>query len=135
MDPSRLKALPLFKDLSKEELKDVARHADEVDVDEGKHLIDQGRSAYEFFAIEEGTAEVTREGGHVADLGPGDFFGEIGLMEPDRERTASVVATSPMQVIVMTGPDFRRVSREMPHVAAQIQEAIHHRRRHDSLDA
>jgi CRP-like cAMP-binding protein len=135
MDPSRLKALPLFKDLSKEELKDVARHADEVDVDEGKHLIDQGRSAYEFFAIEEGTAVVTREGGHVADLGPGDFFGEIGLMEPDRERTASVVATSPMQVIVMTGPDFRRVSREMPHVAAQIQEAIHHRRRHDSLDA
>jgi CRP/FNR family transcriptional regulator, cyclic AMP receptor protein len=135
MDESRLRAIPLFAGLKKKERRAVAQQADEVDVEAGCHLVREGEFAYEFFAIEEGTAEVTREGGHVADLGPGDFFGEIGLMEPDRERTASVVATSPMQVIVMTGPDFRRVSREMPHVAAQIQEAIHHRTRQAGLDA
>jgi CRP/FNR family transcriptional regulator, cyclic AMP receptor protein len=124
LDERHLKSIPLFANLSKKDLKDVARHADEVDVGEGKHLIDQGRSSYEFFAIEDGKAEVLRDGEHVADLGPGDFFGEMGLLADDRVRTASVIARTPMQVMVMTGPSFRRVAQEMPHVAASIEAAI-----------
>ena len=80
MDETRLKSLPLFASLSKRELQQVARSCDEVDVPEGKSLMTQGESAYEFFVIADGTAEVSADGRHVADLGPGDFLGEMGAM-------------------------------------------------------
>jgi CRP/FNR family cyclic AMP-dependent transcriptional regulator len=126
MDESHLKSLPLFSSLPKKELKQVASHADEVDVPEGRELVHQGDWAWEFFAIEEGRAEVLRDGQHVADLGPGDFLGEMGLLE-HAPRNASVIARSPMTVVVMTGQDFRRMDHEMPEIAARIQSAIEER--------
>jgi CRP-like cAMP-binding protein len=126
MDPKRLSTIPLFAALSRKEREQVARWADEVDVPEGKHLVDQGDFAYEFFAILGGTADVRREDQHLTDLGPGDFFGEIALVRTDR-RTASVVATTPMQVVVMLKRDFRAMADEMPEVAAQIRKAIEER--------
>lgn len=126
MDAARLESIPLFADLSHREREQVARWADEVDVKEGRHLVDQGEFAYEFFVIEQGTAEVTQDGRHLGDLGPGDFFGEIALLEKER-RTASVVATSDMTLIVMTGRDFREMAREMPEVAEKIRSAIRQR--------
>jgi CRP-like cAMP-binding protein len=123
MDAARLKSFSLFSDLSDREREQVARWADEVDVKAGKHLVDQGRFAYEFFIIEEGTAEVTHNGDHLADLGPGDFFGEIGILE-DEPRTASVVATSDMTLIVMTDRDFRDMTRSLPQVAETIRETM-----------
>ena len=127
MDPSRLKSIPLFADLSDHDRAQVARWADELDVPEGKHLVDQGRFAHEFFVIEEGTAEVRHGDEKLTELGPGDFFGEIALIESDR-RTASVIATSPMQTIVMFGRDFRQMEAQMPSVAARIRQAIEERR-------
>jgi CRP-like cAMP-binding protein len=127
LDPSRLKSIPLFADLSDHDRAQVARWADELDVPEGKHLVDQGRFAHEFFVIEEGTAEVRHGDEKLTELGPGDFFGEIALMEADR-RTASVIATSPMQTIVMFGRDFRQMEAQMPSVAARIRQAIEERR-------
>ncbi|HZB03199.1 MAG TPA: cyclic nucleotide-binding domain-containing protein [Actinomycetota bacterium] len=127
MDPSRLKSIPLFADLSDQDRAQVARWADELDVPEGKHLVDQGRFAHEFFVIEEGTAEVRQGDEKLTELGPGDFFGEIALIESDR-RTASVIATSPMQTIVMFGRDFRQMEAQMPSVAARIRQAIEERR-------
>lgn len=127
MDPSRLKSIPLFADLSDQDRAQVARWADELDVPEGKHLVDQGRFAHEFFVIEEGTAEVRHGDEKLTELGPGDFFGEIALIEADR-RTASVIATSPMQTIVMFGRDFRQMEAQMPSVAARIRQAIEERR-------
>lgn len=127
MDPSRLKTIPLFADLSDQDRAQVARWADELDVPEGKHLVDQGRFAHEFFVIEEGTAEVRHGDEKLTELGPGDFFGEIALIEADR-RTASVIATSPMQTIVMFGRDFRQMEAQMPSVAARIRQAIEERR-------
>jgi CRP-like cAMP-binding protein len=59
-------------------------------------------------------------------MGPGDFFGEIGLLETER-RTASVVAQSPMRLIVLTGTAFKSIEREMPSVAQRIREAIRQR--------
>lgn len=123
MDATRLKALPIFSGLSDREREQVARWADEVDVKAGKHLVDQGRFSYEFFVIEDGTAEVTQGGQHVADLGPGDFFGEIGLLG-DEPRTASVVAASDMTLIVLNDRDFREMARTMPQVADQVREAM-----------
>jgi CRP/FNR family cyclic AMP-dependent transcriptional regulator len=123
MNAARLKSIPLFSGLSDREREQVARWADEVDIKTGKHLVDQGRFAYEFFVIEEGSAEVTHNGDHLTDLGPGDFFGEIGILG-DEPRTASVVATSDMTLIVMTDRDFREMTRRMPKVAETIRNTM-----------
>lgn len=126
MDPKRLQSVALFQGLSKKELQRLSRTIDEVDLPEGRELAKEGTFAYEFFVIEEGTASVSREGEKVRDLGPGDFFGEIGLLEAER-RTASVTTTSPMRAIVMTGHDFRAMEREQPEIAAKVREAIEQR--------
>ena len=123
MDPRDVQSIPLFAGLSKDDQKVVAQYADEVDVPEGKVLAEEGRLAYEFFAIKEGTADVTLGGQHAAALGPGDFFGEIGLLAGDR-RVASVVATSPMSLVVLTGSQLRAIDSRMPGVAERIRSAM-----------
>jgi CRP/FNR family transcriptional regulator, cyclic AMP receptor protein len=128
MDEGRLKSIPLFADLSHHDRKQVARWADEVDVAEGERLVNQGGFAHEFFAIIEGEAEVSREGQHLAELGPGDFFGEIALLEEER-RTATVTAKSPMKVVVMFGRDFRQMESSIPHVAEEIRNAMEERKK------
>jgi CRP-like cAMP-binding protein len=127
MDAARLRKLPLFSDLSDKEREQIAKWADEVEVPAGKHLIDQGQFGYEFFVIEEGKAEVKRGDEVIAQLGPGDFFGEIALLEADR-RTASVIATEPLRTIVMTRQQFISMEEAMPSVAAQVRQAIEARR-------
>jgi CRP-like cAMP-binding protein len=126
MDAKDLKSVPLFASLRDDELRLVAQQADEVDVREGKQLITEGRFAYEFFAIQEGTADVSKDGVVVRTLGPGDFFGEMGLLVADR-RTASVVATTPMRLVVLTAAQFHAIESRMPGVAAQIRAAIEER--------
>jgi CRP/FNR family cyclic AMP-dependent transcriptional regulator len=126
MDAARLKSIPLFAELPERQREQIAQWADEVDVKAGKHLVDQGRFAYEFFVIEEGSAEVTHDGKHLTDLGPGDFFGEIGILG-DEPRTASVVATSDMTLIVMTDRDFREMTRSMPQVAETVRRTMESR--------
>ena len=123
MDEKTLKSIPLFGSLSKSERQRVAACTDEIDLTEGKVLVHQGEFAYEFFVIEEGTAEVLRNDQHVADLHPGDFLGEMGAVSK-APRNATVVAQSPMRVAVMTARDLRRIDAEMPDVAQQIQNAI-----------
>lgn len=123
MTERELKGLPLFAQLSKRELREAARNADRVDIREGRALTVEGRSAHEFFVIADGSAEVLRDGRHVADLGPGDFLGEMGSLERGR-RHASVVARSPMTLIVMTDRDFRRMNERTPTVAARISTAV-----------
>ena len=127
MDIDRLKELPLFRELSHRELERLARWADEVDVPPGKRLMDQGAFPHEFMVIESGTAEVVHDGNHLADLGPGDFFGEIALMAEHR-RTATVTATSDLRIVVMHERDFRVMEDEMPEVAAKIRAVMAERR-------
>jgi CRP/FNR family cyclic AMP-dependent transcriptional regulator len=126
MDEARLRAIPLFAGLSKKERRSVAQQADEVDIEAGRKLVREGEFAYEFFAIEEGTAEVKRGDQFLDELGPGDFFGEMGLIG-NAPRSATVVATSPMTAIVMTGSAFRQIDRELPAVAKKIRKAIEER--------
>lgn len=126
MDASDLQAVPLFAGLSKRERAEVARHADVVDLPAGYHLCDQGAFAHEFFVLLEGSVEVTQDGKHLTDLGPGDFFGEVALVENDR-RTASVVASTPITAIVMHQRDFDLMRRDLPHVAEKIHAAVHER--------
>ena len=127
MDPADLKPLPLFSTLDRRELERVARWADEIEVEEGRPVVNRGEFAFEFFVIIDGEAEVVRGQEHLRDLGPGDFFGELALVETDR-RTASVVAKTPMRLAVMLGRDFREMEDEMPHVARRVTAAIEERR-------
>ncbi len=123
MDVKRLEGVGVFSGLSKSELEKLAQWTDEVSVSTGQELATEGQFAHEFFVIEEGSAEVLQSGERVAELGPGEFFGEIGLLETDR-RTATVTATTPMQVIVMNQREFRQMEREMPGVADRVRGAI-----------
>ena len=127
MDPSRLKSISLFQTVSEDELREIAPFAQEVSVEEGRHLVREGDFSYELIAIEEGEAEVLRSGEHVADLGPGDFFGEHGLLERDK-RNATVVAKTPMRLITLTGWDFKRMERAMPEAVARVREVLEERR-------
>jgi len=127
MDPARLKSIRLFEQLSDEQLRSIAPFADETSVPEGEQLVREGDFSYELIGIEEGTAQVTRGGDQVADLGPGDFFGEIGVMERGL-RTATVVATSPMRLITLTRWELRRMDKEMPEAMEQIRRAADERR-------
>jgi CRP/FNR family transcriptional regulator, cyclic AMP receptor protein len=124
---AQLKDVPFFSSLSKRELTTVAQNTDELDIAQGKALAREGEFGHEFFVIVEGTAEVVRGGTHVADLHSCDFFGEMALLGEER-RTATVTATSPMRVLVMTGQHLRAIDREMPAVHTKIVEAIEARR-------
>jgi CRP-like cAMP-binding protein len=127
LEPSRLKEIPLFEKFSEDELRQIAPFAEEVQVDDGEVLVREGDYSYEFMAIEEGTARVTRHGETVAELGPGDFFGEIGLLEKSF-RTATVEATSPTRLITLTGWDLARVEKAMPEAIEQLHQVIEERR-------
>jgi CRP-like cAMP-binding protein len=131
VDVKQLEEIRLFSGISRPELERVAKSAIEVDVPEGFHLVRQGHVAYEFFVIQRGTAEVVKDGERIAELGPGDFFGEIGMMETER-RTADVVATSPMFLVVMHQRDFTRIEEELPTVSDRIRSAVRARLDHAS---
>src|SRR3954453_1350652 len=98
MDTKTLEGVGFFSGLSKQELKKLAQWTDEISVGEGERLATEGEFAHEFFVIEEGSAEVTHEGETLAELGPGDFFGEIGLLETER-RTGKSGPPSPVRLL------------------------------------
>jgi CRP/FNR family cyclic AMP-dependent transcriptional regulator len=123
---SDLERVPLFAGLSHREREKVARWSDAIDLPEGKHLLDEGRLPHEFFVILDGEVEVIHDGEHLATMGPGDFFGEIALIEHGR-RTASVVTTAPTTLAVMSPHSFEAMRREMPQVAGRIDDAIRER--------
>jgi CRP-like cAMP-binding protein len=124
---ARLKDVPFFDSLTHKELAFVAQQTDELDVRAGKVLAKEGDLGREFFVVESGTAEVTKDGEHIAEMGPGDFFGEIALIAEER-RTATVTATSDMLVIVMSRAGFRAIDRMLPEVHARVAKAIEDRR-------
>lgn len=132
MDAHRLESLPLFEHLSRKDRSRVARWADEVEVAEGAELVTEGTFAHEFFIVEDGMAEVTRHGRRVAELGPGDFFGEIALLVSDHHRTATVTALSPMRLVVMFQTEFATMAEEMPEVAATLRETLRRRLRENA---
>jgi CRP-like cAMP-binding protein len=130
MDPNRLKAIPIFSHLSDEEAERLAVFATETSVAEGQILMKQGDYSTELIGIEEGTADVIRDGKKIASLKDGDLFGEMGLL--DREpRNADVIATSPMRVMKLTHWEIRRMSQD---TLDRIKEIIAERRRDGVAD-
>ena len=123
MDPARLKKIPVFADLSDEERDHIAALAAEVSVPEGKELVREGDYSYDILAIEEGTARVERHGERLADLGPGDVVGEMGVLQRE-QRNATVVATSPMMLVTLTSWDIRRLQKTVPNAVAHLREVV-----------
>ena len=97
--------VPLFSSCSNRELQKIARAADEITVDEGREIVTQGATGHEAFIIIDGTARVVRNDQEIATMGPGDYFGELALLDGG-PRTASVVATSPMTLLVLGQREF-----------------------------
>jgi CRP-like cAMP-binding protein len=118
-----IKAVPLFAGLSKGQLASVAQLADEVTVAAGKELISEGDRGRQFFVLVDGTADVRRRGRKVNTMRQGDFFGEIALVA-DRPTTASVTATDPSRLLVITAKGFRQLLREAPDVQLKVLQAL-----------
>jgi CRP/FNR family cyclic AMP-dependent transcriptional regulator len=123
VDPKLLEGIGAFSGLSKQELEKLAGWTFEIEVPEGEELLREGKLAHEFFVIEDGAVEVRHDGERIAELGAGDFFGEIALLGGGT-RTATVVATTPLRLIVMSAHEFRRMEQELPAVADRVRSAV-----------
>jgi CRP/FNR family transcriptional regulator, cyclic AMP receptor protein len=119
----RLRRAPLFSELSKKELTQLARLSEDVEVEAGQVLCREGEVGQEFFVIVDGQVEVTRNGKSVRRQGGDEFFGEIALIE-DVPRTATVKAKTPLRLFVLTGRDFRHLVKDSPTVERKVMRAL-----------
>lgn len=121
MDATQLKRIPIFADVPDEDLTVVTTFATSEEVPEGAVIVKEGDYANAFMAIEDGTAKVTKDGQQVGELGPGDIFGEIGLLEKER-RTATVEATSRVKLIKIEHWELQRMKKKLPDVYGRIAD-------------
>ena len=121
MDTKRLAELPLFEGLDEDALRAVSKSAHELSVSEGAELVREGDYSYNLTVIDEGQAEVMHEGSVVATLGPGDVFGEMGVLGKAM-RNATVRATTPMRLITLTGWDLRRLRGRIPELEQRVSQ-------------
>jgi CRP-like cAMP-binding protein len=123
VEAARLKAIPLFASLADGEREAVAQLAGELEVPEGQMVTAEGEFGHCLFAIEEGTADVLREGEKLRSLGPGDVVGEIAVLAAGR-RSATVVATSPMRLLTFFKRDVWSLERSAPEAARRLSELL-----------
>jgi CRP-like cAMP-binding protein len=123
VDIERLRHLPLFGDLDHHDLATVARHVGEVEMPPGRILFEQGSIPYELFVIEEGTAEITKDGRTIGTIGAGDVVGEMGLLRLQR-RTATVTVTEPLRAVTVSADDLAALETTMPEIGAQLRSIM-----------
>jgi CRP/FNR family transcriptional regulator, cyclic AMP receptor protein len=129
MDASLLRTIPMFAVMDDQDLHRIATFASSDSAAAGTILIREGDFSTEMVAIEDGTADVLRGEERVATLGPGDVFGEMGVLEKAL-RTATVVATSRVRLIKLTTWDVKRLS---PEVRERLREVIDQRHESDRV--
>jgi len=117
-----LSQLPLFEGSSRDELREIATLADEIDVPAKTTLVREGANPYEFIVILDGEVAVDEGGVPVATLGAGDFLGEIAVLTRGK-RTATAITTAPSRLLVLTDRAFRQLTDTMPAVAARAWAA------------
>ncbi|MCZ7529568.1 MAG: cyclic nucleotide-binding domain-containing protein [Acidimicrobiia bacterium] len=115
----QLKKVPLFAALSQKDLKLVSKRGSDLEVPAGKVLVEQGAAGAEFFVIVSGTAKVTRRGKKVATIGAGDYFGDLALLDK-APRNATVVAETPMEVVVLPQREFAGLIEDVPGFARKL---------------
>jgi CRP/FNR family cyclic AMP-dependent transcriptional regulator len=112
-------AVPLFEGLSKKQLRRISALMTRLDLPAGKVLTREGQQGYEFVIVLEGEVDVRHEDRVVAARGPGEYVGEIALLDK-RPRTATVVATTPVSVEVLSRPEFMSLLAQEPELSEQI---------------
>lgn len=119
---------PLFQGLSRRHLKQIAEHADEISYRANETIVQAGERGGSFYVIVEGEARVVRDSKVLSRVGPGEFFGEISLLDGG-PRTATVVAETPVLAIRIFKRSFDKVVAQEPTVAAKILAVVARRLR------
>jgi CRP/FNR family transcriptional regulator, cyclic AMP receptor protein len=114
-----LKKVHLFSNLSQRHLGEIAKHADQVQVEKGRVLVQQGKIGWEFIFIVEGKARVEKDGKVIRQLSKGDFFGEISLIDGE-PRTSSVIAETNMTLLIVHKPSFDHLLEKIPGLQRKI---------------
>ncbi len=118
-----LSRVPLLAGLDRKDLEAVGRLADEVDLPEGRVVARQGTSGEEFFVIIDGTVRIERDGDHLRDLGPGDFFGELAMLGKV-PRTATATAVTPCRLLVVGHREFNSLLSSYPSIQGAVLHAV-----------
>ena len=123
-----LKQIPVFRYLSRRHLEMVARNTDEIDVPAGRVLTEEGRVGHELYVIATGAAEVTRQGRHLATFGPGDFVGELSLLDQE-PGSATVTTTEPCVLLVIGERQFHSLLLKLPALTLEVLRGVAQRLR------
>jgi CRP-like cAMP-binding protein len=126
MDAARIKKIPIFSDLTDDELKVITTFATLEELPAGATAVREGDFANRFMAIDEGEARVTRGGEEIGRLSAGDIFGEVGVIEKER-RTATVEAVTPLRLIQIEYWELQRMKKVLPEVYARIEQLAQER--------
>ena len=124
-----LKRVPLLSGLGKRDIEEVGRLAEEIDLPAGHVLMREGASGNEFFVIVDGTVMIDRGGATIRSLGPGDFLGEIALVD-DGPRTATATTESPAKLLVVGHREFHSLMNQFPAIQTCVLQALAQRVRH-----
>jgi CRP/FNR family transcriptional regulator, cyclic AMP receptor protein len=130
VDATAVRDIKLFSEFDDSKCEQIAGACRELDVDAGTMLTEEGEFGYAMFAVLEGTADVSRDGEHIRTLGPGDVFGEIAVFFGG-QRTATVVATSPMRLVMLFNGELARLDRDVPELADELRKVIAERLERD----
>ncbi len=126
----RLRRVPLFAGISKRDLEFVASRVDELSLKPGQTLIREGQPTEAFYILESGHVQVTRAGKPATRLGPGEFFGEIGMLDGG-PATATVVTDGPVEAMVLSHTQFRDAIKGNDGLALEVIAAMAKRLRAD----
>ncbi len=124
-----LKTIPLLAGLPHSDLELLATKVSEVRHSQGSEIIKEGTSGSSVFLIVSGLCEVRRSGNRIRELGPGEFFGEISILDP-APRTATVRAVEPSILLVLEGYDFRTALKSSMQMSQQLILVLAERLRH-----
>jgi CRP-like cAMP-binding protein len=130
VDALVVQEIPVFSGFDEDKCKRIAGACCELEVEAGRTLTEQGDFGYAMFAVLEGTADVSRDGTRIRSIGPGDVFGEIAVFFGG-QRTATVVATSPMRLVMLFNRELVRLDREVPELADELRRVIAERLERD----
>ena len=118
-----LARVPLFSGLDKVGLAQIAKLADEIDLPAGKQLLHQGDHPHEFFLIVEGSVRIDRDGEQISTLGPGEFLGEIALLDGGQRR-ATATAETPVSLLILGRREFNSLLNEFPDIRSSVLTAL-----------
>src|SRR3954453_11379183 len=121
MDPENLRSVQLFSSMADDDLRKIATFASEDSAPEGETLVREGDFSNDMVAIESGTADVLRDGQTIGSLGPGDVFGERGVLGKEN-RSAPIVATSPMRLVRLDSWNVKRLPSDVRDRMAELVE-------------